>query len=88
MRRELFAIVVLLAVSTSIAGGQTIYWKKDHVYAGPNGPEIAIITPPTTDTTAPSAPSIQSSPTGYSSVSLTWSASTDSGGSGLAGYKV
>jgi hypothetical protein len=65
-----------------------IFWKKDHVYAGPGGPEIAIITPPATDATAPSAPTLNLPTTGMTYVDLSWSASTDTGGSGLAGYKV
>jgi chitodextrinase len=66
-----------------------VFWKKDHVYAGPGGREIAIITPPPTDQTAPSAPSgLTSSNITATSVQLSWSASTDTGGSGLAGYKV
>lgn len=41
------------------------------------------------DTTAPSAPTITSSSlSGTNTISLAWSASTDTGGSGLAGYRV
>ena len=71
MGRALSIALLLIVVVTAVSGQQTIYWKKDHVYAG--GAEIAIITPPTTDTTAPTAPTIQSSPTNYTSVTLTWS---------------
>ncbi|KAB8314751.1 chitinase [Tolypothrix campylonemoides VB511288] len=45
--------------------------------------------PPPTDTTAPSVPSGLASPSKTAtSVSLTWNASTDTGGSGIAGYDV
>ncbi|MBQ1016247.1 discoidin domain-containing protein [Micromonospora sp. D93] len=40
------------------------------------------------DTTAPSTPGTLSHSTSGSTVTLTWGASTDSGGSGLAGYNV
>ncbi|MEH1028834.1 CARDB domain-containing protein [Micromonospora profundi] len=40
------------------------------------------------DTTAPSVPGTLSQSTSGSTVTLTWGASTDSGGSGLAGYNV
>jgi hypothetical protein len=87
MRGKLFGISLIVMCATGFAQ-QTIYFKKDHVYAGPGGPEIAIITPPPTDTTAPSAPTLSSPTPHFTSVDLTWTASTDTGGSGLAGYKV
>ncbi|CCH16603.1 CARDB domain-containing protein [Micromonospora lupini] len=40
------------------------------------------------DTTAPSVPGTLSQSTAGSTITLTWGASTDSGGSGLAGYNV
>ncbi|MFF0233560.1 CARDB domain-containing protein [Micromonospora sp. NPDC005254] len=40
------------------------------------------------DTTAPSVPGTLSQSTSGSTITLTWGASTDSGGSGLAGYNV
>lgn len=42
----------------------------------------------TGDTTAPSVPGTLSQSTSGSTITLTWGASTDSGGSGLAGYNV
>jgi hypothetical protein len=87
MHRKLFAPLLIMICAT-VSAQQTLYWKKDHAYAGPNGPEIAVITPPTTDATAPSAPTLNSPTTGMTYVDLSWSASTDTGGSGLAGYKV
>lgn len=79
---------ILLFASTAF-GQQTISWKKDHIYNGPGGKEIAIVTPAPTDQTAPTAPTgLSSSSVTATSVQLNWSASTDSGGSGLVGYKV
>ncbi|MDQ4124905.1 MAG: S8 family serine peptidase [Actinomycetota bacterium] len=40
------------------------------------------------DTTAPTTPTSLKASSGKGKISLTWKASTDSGGSGLAGYKV
>src|SRR5438094_5411740 len=89
MRRHFiaFVLLVLTAMSTEIAP-QTIYFKKDHIYAGPGGPEIAIVTPAPTDQTAPSAPTLSQGTVTATSIQLTWSASTDTGGSLLAGYKI
>lgn len=47
------------------------------------------VTPPTGDTVAPSVPSgLQGSVNGSRQVVLTWTASTDTGGSNLAGYRI
>lgn len=44
---------------------------------------------PTADTTAPSVPqNLAGSPVGTTRIDLTWSAATDTGGSGLAGYRL
>jgi len=65
---------------------QTIYWKKDHVYAG--GKEIAVITPAPADQTAPTVPTgLAASTVTATSVQLSWNAASDTG-SGVAGYKV
>jgi uncharacterized repeat protein (TIGR03806 family) len=52
----------------------------------------AIVTPGgggTADTTAPSVPqNVRATASSPTSVALTWSASTDTGGSGLAGYRI
>ncbi len=49
----------------------------------------AATTQASSDTTAPTTPaSLVATATGASQVSLTWTASTDTGGSGLAGYRV
>jgi fibronectin type 3 domain-containing protein len=45
--------------------------------------------PPAPDTTPPSVPqNVQATAVGATRIDLTWSASTDTGGSGLAGYRV
>ncbi|MBD8524257.1 S8 family serine peptidase [Pseudomarimonas arenosa] len=50
---------------------------------------IAALGGPTPDTTPPSTvSSLSASASGTSAVNLSWSAATDTGGSGLAGYKV
>lgn len=88
MIRHLACLAVFLVVAIS-ASAQTIYWKKDHIYNGPSGKEIAIVSPAPSDQTVPTAPSgLAASNLTSTSVQLTWSASTDSGGSSLAGYKV
>ena len=47
------------------------------------------ITPPSADTTAPTIPeNLVATAVSPTQVNLTWSASTDSGGAGLAGYRV
>src|SRR5438132_1096537 len=89
MRRRMFLLVSLLSIASSTVAQQSIYWKKDHIYNGPGGTEIAIVTPAPSDTTAPTAPSsLSSSNLTATSVQLSWTGSTDSGGSNLAGYKV
>src|SRR5439155_10072754 len=63
--------------------------KKDHIYFGPGGKEIAVVMPQPSDQTAPTVPSsLTTSSQTSNSVQLNWSASTDSGGAGLAGYKI
>src|SRR5437870_66685 len=83
-------VVLLLIFATSWAvAQQTIFFKKDHIYFGPGGKEIAVVMPVSTDQIAPSVPSgLTSSNQTSNSVQLNWGASTDSGGSGLAGYKI
>lgn len=67
---------------------QTVYWTRDYI-RDESGNTIAIATPRPTDTTPPSAPSsLQVTATGTDSVSLLWSAVTDSTGSGLGGYTI
>src|SRR5213593_4839974 len=89
MDRFFLSLLLLLLIATSAGAQQTIYFKKDHIYAGPGGKEIAVVTPVASDAVAPAAPSgLASSNVTSTSVQLSWSASSDTGGSGLAGYKV
>lgn len=71
----------------SVAEAQTtIYWKKDYIRDA-SGAAIATATPAPSDTTVPSTPGTPTQSTvTTSSVTISWSASTDSGGSSLAGY--
>src|SRR5213592_751720 len=81
------ALIVCL-LSVILEAQQTIYWKKDHIY-DTGGRELAIATPLPSDQTAPAAPSLLvSSLVSRQSATLGWAAATDSGGSGLAGYKI
>jgi chitodextrinase len=89
MFRRTCWIAAVLAVASSAAAQQQIYWKKDHLYAGPGGKEIAVATPVPADQTAPSTPaSLTSSQLTSTSVRIGWTGSTDTGGSSLAGYKI
>lgn len=90
MRGRLIAASLLLFLGSIVASGQTtIYWSKDHIYAGPGGGELATVTPAPSDTSAPTAPSSLSvTSTTATTVALSWTGSTDSGGSSLAGYKI
>ena len=82
-------LLLMLMAAASADAQQTLNWKKDHIYAGPGGKEIAIVTPAPADQIAPGAPSgLASSNITARSVQLNWSASTDTGGSNLAGYKI
>ena len=86
MLPRVFGFALLLAAAAS-AFGQQVYWKKDHIYV--NGKEVATVTPLPADQTAPAAPGGLTAPEiTATSVRLNWSASSDSGGSGLAGYRI
>ena len=85
LRRGLLASLVFLI---PVEAQQTIYWKKDHIY-DTSGRELAMAVPLPSDVIAPTPPlSLAYSQVGRQSARLDWSASTDSGGSGLAGYKI
>ena len=89
MRRIYFSVVILCLWAPLAAAQQTIYWKKDHIYGSPGGGKVATATPLPSDQTAPSAPtSLSYSNETATSVQLSWTGSTDTGGSGLAGYKI
>jgi hypothetical protein len=84
----LLSFVALVGVAEA-QQPQPIYWKKDHIYNGASGAEIAIVTPLPSDQTAPTAPTgLTVSNITATSAQLSWLQSTDSGGSGLAGYKI
>ena len=57
------------------------------IYAA-DGKEIALVTPPIADTTPPTTPTFTSATASSNAIQITWSASTDSGKSSLARYKV
>ena len=80
-------IVALLLVTTAATAQQTLYWQKDYIKDGDG--TVAEVAPPPLDQTAPSPPTSLAvgnvTPTG---VELSWNPSTDSGGSGLTGYKI
>jgi chitodextrinase len=60
-----------------------------HDAAGNNSPPSNTVTIKTPDTFVPSAPtSLTASAVNATSVNLSWQASSDSGGSGLAGYRI
>jgi chitodextrinase len=84
MKRSGMLLLVLLCTIEASAQ-TTIYWKKDYIRDA-SGAAIAVATPAPSDTTAPTTPGTPSV-TGVTttSVSLSWSSSTD-GGSGVAGY--
>jgi chitodextrinase len=90
MKQTRLWVVLALALGViSAEAQQTIYWKKDHIYNGPGGKEIATVTPAPSDQTLPTAPSgLSYSSVTSTSVQLNWTASSDTGGSGLAGYKI
>jgi len=53
------------------------------------GAAVAYPMPPGSDTTPPTVPAgLSASASGASAINLSWSASTDSGGSGLSGYRI
>jgi fibronectin type 3 domain-containing protein len=71
----------------------TTYFYRVCAYNSSGNSAFSAVTSATTpalaDTTAPSIPSgVVATATSTSQVSVTWSVSTDSGGSGLAGYQV
>ena len=58
MLQRVSCVILLIVLAASLAiAQQTIFWKKDHVYFGPGGKEMAVVTPAPTDQTAPTTPS-------------------------------
>lgn len=75
---------------TGLAAGTTYYYRvKAYSAVGDSLPSnVASARTNAGDTTAPTVPTSVKASGGKGKISLTWKASTDSGGSGLAGYKV
>lgn len=89
MKRMTLLLAAILASSALAEAQTTIYLLRDTIYAGPGGGAIATVTPPPSDTSAPTAPSnLGVTSTTATSVALSWTGSTDSGGSGLLGYVI
>jgi len=82
------SMVTILVSLVLLEPQQTVYWSKDRIY-DTSGRELAVAVPLPADQTAPSIPStLTSSEVNPQSTRLDWGASTDTGGSGLAGYVV
>jgi chitodextrinase len=76
-----------LTASTSYSYSVSAYDKAANGSVASGAVSVKTATPP--DTTPPSVPSgLKSTATTTTSVTLSWTASTDTGGSGLAGYHV
>src|SRR5262245_599216 len=77
---------------SSALNGTHIWTAKAYDASGKSAisvPVNLIVNIPVVDTTAPSVPTgLTASAAGCSQINLSWTASTDTGGSGLAGYKV
>lgn len=73
----------------NLQSGTTYYYRlSSYNGGGSSAPSPTVSARTMSDTTAPSIPGSFKIVGGKGKVSLTWSASTDAGGSGLAGYKV
>src|SRR6185369_343869 len=76
-----------LSASTSYCYTMAAYDNAGNTSA--KGTQACATTPAGTDTTAPSVPSgLVASAASSGQINLSWSAATDTGGSGLAGYKI
>lgn len=71
-----------------VSGANFYYRVKATSAAGDSSPSNTASASTSGDTTAPTTPSNLRATSGKAKVTLTWGASTDAGGSGLAGYKV
>jgi serine protease AprX len=74
--------------NTGLAMGTTYYYRVAAFNAGGESPPASASARTLADTTAPTAPKSPKATGGKGKISLSWLASTDAGGSGLAGYKV
>ncbi len=85
--RTLVGLCLCVLLAVSLHAQQNIFWSRDHIYA--NGKEVATVTPTPSDQTAPTAPTgLNYSNVTATSATLSWSASSDSGGSNLQGYRI
>ncbi|MDQ3952553.1 MAG: S8 family serine peptidase, partial [Actinomycetota bacterium] len=75
---------------TGLAAGTTYFYRvRSSGSGGDSDPSnVAFASTSSGDTTAPTTPTALKASGGRGKISLTWKASSDSGGSGLAGYKV
>ncbi len=85
--------VTTTSYGDSTVDGSTTYSYTIEAVDGANNKAkssgVSVTTPTSPDTTPPSTPSnVKATATSATQVNLTWNASTDSGGSGLAGYNV
>ena len=89
MKQAIFVLFFMVAAS-AIAEAQTqIFWARDTIYAGPGGGAIATITPPPSDTSAPSAPSsLSSTATLATSVALQWTQPSGTCNTDFVAFKV
>jgi YVTN family beta-propeller protein len=83
--------VTLTGLPTSVLIGVAYTSHADGTIGSATLDNVSITTsaPPPPDTTAPSVPAnLQATAVSTSRIDLTWSAATDTGGSGLAGYRI
>ena len=74
---------------SGLAPSTTYYYRVVATNAaGSSGPSNTASAKTNADTIAPSTPTNVKAAAGKAKITLTWSASTDSGGSGLAGYRI
>lgn len=80
--------VTLSALPATVYVGLAVTSHNDGTLATGVFDNVSVVLP-TPDTTDPTVPqNLAGSPVGTSRIDLTWSASTDTGGSGLAGYRI
>ena len=83
--------VTLTGLPTSVLIGVAYTSHVDGTIGSATLDNISVTgdTPPTPDTTAPTVPTnLQATALSSSRIDLTWTASTDAGGSGLSGYRI
>lgn len=73
---------------TGLTSGTTYYYRVSSYNSGGSSPSTVVSAKTISDTTPPSTPTSVKATGGKGKISLSWAASKDTGGSGLAGYKV